>query len=119
MEYYGATASIGQAHHCLTPDEILNHFGQRKAVAQGKYRNFIQDGIGIRSIWEKIEAQSLLSTGRIGSCITTIEFRRRNTNSGVGAVIVRRCYTMTTCLVKVLPAPGRPRAMAVLLQATQ
>ena len=57
---YGATAGTAQAHPCLTPDEILSHFGQRKLAAQEKYRAFVQDGIGSQSIWEKLEAQSLL-----------------------------------------------------------
>ena len=42
------------------PDEILGHFGQRRAAAQEKYRDFVQDGIGNRPIWEELEAQSLL-----------------------------------------------------------
>jgi len=33
---------------------------RRRAVAQEKYRDFVQDGIGNRSIWERLEAQSLL-----------------------------------------------------------
>ncbi|MEX0803523.1 MAG: addiction module toxin RelE, partial [Candidatus Binatia bacterium] len=57
---YGATVGIARAHDCLMPDEILNHFGQRKAVAQQKYREFIEDGIASSSIWDKLEAQSLL-----------------------------------------------------------
>ena len=57
---YRATAGMGQAHDCLALDEILNHFSQRKAVAQQKYRDFIQDGIGNPSIWDDLEAQSLL-----------------------------------------------------------
>ena len=31
---------------CLTVDEILSHFGQRKANAQEKYFAFVQAGIG-------------------------------------------------------------------------
>ena len=57
---YRANAGTAQAHPCLTPDEILNHFGHRKAIAQQKYREFIQDGIGSSSIWDELEAQSLL-----------------------------------------------------------
>lgn len=63
----GSTDGALRRNGCHSPSSPLsdarrnlNHFGQRKAVAQGKYRNFIQDGIGIRSIWEKLEAQSLL-----------------------------------------------------------
>jgi putative transposase len=57
---YGATAGIVQPHGCLTVDEILSHFGQRKAYAQEKYSEFIQAGIGTPSIWENLQAQSLL-----------------------------------------------------------
>jgi putative transposase len=57
---YRGTAGTAQAHPCLTPDEILSHFGQRKLAAQEKYREFVQDGIGSQSIWEELEAQSLL-----------------------------------------------------------
>ena len=45
---------------CIKVDEILSHFGQRKAVAQEKYCEFIQAGIGSPSIWESFEAQSFL-----------------------------------------------------------
>jgi putative transposase len=57
---YGATAGTAQAHPCLSAEEILSHFGHRKPVAQQKYRQFIQDGIGSSSIWEELQAQSLL-----------------------------------------------------------
>jgi putative transposase len=57
---YGATAGAAEAHQCLTIDEILSHFGQRKPLAQEKYRDFVQDGIGSGSIWEELQAQSLL-----------------------------------------------------------
>ena len=57
---YGATAGRAPAHPCLTSDEILNYFGQLKPVAQQKYREFVQDGIGSSSIWDELEAQSLL-----------------------------------------------------------
>jgi len=57
---YGATAGIAQCHPCLMPAEILSQFGNRKAVAQQKYREFVQDGIGGSSIWDELEAQSLL-----------------------------------------------------------
>jgi hypothetical protein len=57
---YRATAGTAQAHPCLTAEEILNYFGDRKAVAQQKYRQFVQDGIGSSSIWDELKAQSLL-----------------------------------------------------------
>src|SRR5439155_10528854 len=45
---------------CLTVDEILSHFSQRRTVAQEKYYEFVQAGIGSSSIWGSLEAQSLL-----------------------------------------------------------
>jgi putative transposase len=57
---YGATAGIAQPYVCLTVDEIPSQFGQRKANAQEKYSEFVQAGIGYPSIWEDLQAQSLL-----------------------------------------------------------
>ena len=57
---YHATAGIAGVSGCLTIDEILSHFGQRRAVAQEKYCEFVQAAIGSPSIWEDLEAQSLL-----------------------------------------------------------
>jgi REP-associated tyrosine transposase len=57
---YGATAGIVQPPGCLTVDEILGHFGQRKANAQEKYCEFVQAGIGNASLWDDLQAQSLL-----------------------------------------------------------
>jgi putative transposase len=57
---YQATSGMAQAHPCLTADEILGHFGQRRAPAQQNYRDFVLDGIGSNSIWEGLQAQSLL-----------------------------------------------------------
>jgi putative transposase len=57
---YRATAGSTQPHACLTVDDILSHFGQRKAAAQKKYAEFVQAGIGNPSIWDGLEAQSLL-----------------------------------------------------------
>jgi putative transposase len=57
---YRATAGTAQAHPCLTADKILSHFGQRKLVAQEKYRDFVKNGIESQSIWEELQAQSLL-----------------------------------------------------------
>jgi REP element-mobilizing transposase RayT len=57
---YRATAGTIQAYDCLTVDEILSHFGQRKAIAQQRYCEFVQAGIDSPSIWGNLEAQSLL-----------------------------------------------------------
>jgi putative transposase len=57
---YRATTGTVQAHDCLKVDEILSYFGQRKAIAQQRYCEFVQAGIDSASIWENLEAQSLL-----------------------------------------------------------
>ena len=57
---YPATAGVAKVSGCIKVDEILSHFGQRMAVAQDKYCEFIQAGIGSPSIWQELEAQSLL-----------------------------------------------------------
>jgi REP element-mobilizing transposase RayT len=57
---YRATAGMVPAHGSLTITEILSHFGQRKAVAQQRYCEFVQAGIDGPSIWDDLEAQSLL-----------------------------------------------------------
>src|SRR5262245_20394929 len=57
---YHATTGMAGVSGCLTIDEILSHFGQRRAVAQEKYCEFVQAGIGSPSIWDDLEAQSLL-----------------------------------------------------------
>jgi putative transposase len=57
---YGATAGAISAHRCLTSEEILGQFGQRRALAQQKYREFIAAGVGEGSIWEEVKAQSIL-----------------------------------------------------------
>jgi hypothetical protein len=57
---YRATAGTVPAHDCLAVDEILSHFGQRKASARQRYGEFVQAGIDTPSIWENLEGQSLL-----------------------------------------------------------
>jgi len=57
---YRATAGQSSIPLCLTVDEILGHFGQRQGRAQKKYRNYVIEGISAATIWENLEAQSLL-----------------------------------------------------------
>jgi putative transposase len=63
---YRATARKVQAHDCLTVDEILSHFGHRKTIAQQRYGEFVQAGIDSPSIWDNLEAQSLLGVEGFG-----------------------------------------------------
>ena len=57
---YRATAGQSPASGCLMIDEVLGQFGNRRGSAQNKYRQFVSEGIGRASIWENLEAQSLL-----------------------------------------------------------
>jgi len=57
---YRATSGQSPAPGCLTVDEVLAQFGKRRGQAQQQYRQFVSAGIGQPSIWEKLEAQSLL-----------------------------------------------------------
>jgi hypothetical protein len=57
---YRATSGKSSVPDYLTVDEVLAQFGKRRGAAQNKYREFVSDGIGRPSIWEHLEAQSLL-----------------------------------------------------------
>jgi putative transposase len=57
---YRATGGLAAVPRCLTVEEILSHFGQRRGPAQAKYREYVREGIGNATIWEDLEAQSLL-----------------------------------------------------------
>jgi putative transposase len=57
---YRATAGQAPTPRCLTVDEVLSHFGQRRGTAQQKYRQYVSEGIDGAPIWENLEAQSLL-----------------------------------------------------------
>ena len=57
---YRATGGLAAVPRCLTFEEILSHFGQRQGPAQRKYREYVSEGIGGATIWENLEAQSLL-----------------------------------------------------------
>ena len=57
---YRATGGLTPIPRCLTVNEILNHFGQRRSPAQQKYRSYVAEGVSGATIWENLEAQSLL-----------------------------------------------------------
>jgi hypothetical protein len=59
---YGATAVIVHPHGCLTVDEILSHFDQRKVNAQEKYLFRPESN---PSISDDLEAQSLFGSRRV------------------------------------------------------
>ena len=57
---YRATGGLAAVPRCLKVEEILGHFGQRRGPAQDKYREYVGEGIDGATIWENLEAQSLL-----------------------------------------------------------
>ena len=57
---YRGTAGQASIHPCLAIEEVLSHFGARRNTAQEKYREYVSEGIGQSTIWENLEAQSLL-----------------------------------------------------------
>jgi len=57
---YRATGGLTASPRCLTVEEILSHFGQRRGLAQEKYRSYVTEGVNGATIWENLEAQSLL-----------------------------------------------------------
>ena len=57
---YQATGGLAHIPRCLKVNEILSHFGQRRSSAQQKYRSYVAEGISGATIWENLEAQSLL-----------------------------------------------------------
>ena len=59
---YQATAGQAPISRCLTVDEVLSHFGQRRNAAPEKYREYVSEGIGGLTIWKDLEAQSLLGS---------------------------------------------------------
>ncbi len=57
---YRATGGLAAVPRCLKVEEILSRFGQRRGPAQEKYREYVGEGIAGATIWENLEAQSLL-----------------------------------------------------------
>ncbi|ACH39882.1 transposase of ISGbem_B, Y1_Tnp domain-containing [Citrifermentans bemidjiense Bem] len=57
---YKATSGLEKPAACLTTAWILQQFDQKPTSANKKYREFVQDGINARSIWEDLRSQILL-----------------------------------------------------------
>lgn len=57
---YCGTMGIEKAHPVVTTDWILGQFGTRRKQAQGRYRAFVEEGIGTKGIWEEVRGQGLL-----------------------------------------------------------
>lgn len=57
---YRATAGLSEVRRGLTVEEILGYFGQQRRAAQEKYQEYVREGVNEASIWDGLEAQSLL-----------------------------------------------------------
>ena len=57
---YRATAGKTVPHPCLTIDWILGQFGQKRKLAEERYREFVRAGVSKRGIWSEVKGQSIL-----------------------------------------------------------
>jgi hypothetical protein len=57
---YRSTAGQAPVPACLTVEEVLGQFGERRGSCQEKYREYVKEGLDQPTIWEGLEAQSLL-----------------------------------------------------------
>lgn len=57
---YRGAAGLAKPHGVLTTDWVLGQFGEKKATAQKRYREFVKEGVGGERIYEAVTAQSLL-----------------------------------------------------------
>ena len=59
---YRATAGKIETPSYLTCDWVLSQFAQGKAIAQRRYREFVNAGVGVDSPWLKLKGQILLGS---------------------------------------------------------
>jgi REP-associated tyrosine transposase len=57
---YLATAGKAKPHPCLTIDWVLGQFSGKREKAEKEYRQFVQWGIGRKTIWTEVRGQALL-----------------------------------------------------------
>jgi len=57
---YLATAGKTKPHPSLTTDWVLGQFSRKRGKAEQEYRQFVQRGIGQKTIWTEVRGQSLL-----------------------------------------------------------
>lgn len=57
---YLATAGKAKSHPCLTTDWVLCQFSAKREKAEKEYRQFVQWGIGEKTIWTEVRGQALL-----------------------------------------------------------
>jgi hypothetical protein len=57
---YQPTAGREKSHPCLTTEWILGQFGRTRENAEKEYKQFVNMGIGGKSIWTDVTRQSIL-----------------------------------------------------------
>ena len=57
---YRATAGLASAAACVTIDWVLRQFSGKRLKAVAEYRQFVEWGIGIDTIWREVKGQSVL-----------------------------------------------------------
>ena len=57
---YLATVGKAKPHPSLTVDWVLGQFSRKRGKAEQEYRQFVQWGIGEKTIWTEVRGQSLL-----------------------------------------------------------
>jgi putative transposase len=57
---YRATAGKEKPHSCLTTAWVLRQFSGKRTKAEKEYRQFVQWGIGEKSIWMDVKGQVIL-----------------------------------------------------------
>ncbi len=57
---YKATTGRESPYPCLTIDWVLGQFSGKRAIAEKKYKDFVQWGIGQKTIWTEVRGQAIL-----------------------------------------------------------
>jgi putative transposase len=57
---YHATAGRGKSHSALTVDWILSQLSDKRGKAEKSYRQFIEEGMGKKSLWPEVRGQAIL-----------------------------------------------------------
>lgn len=57
---YRGTAGYVKPHPCLTINWTLGQFGSQAGTARQRYKEYIKEGIGANSLWDKVKGQIVL-----------------------------------------------------------
>lgn len=67
---YLATAGKEKPRPCLTTDWILGQFSDKRGKAEKEYRQFMESGIGDKSIWADVKGQVILGEDGFAESLT-------------------------------------------------